>query len=157
MTLMKKTLTAALAGGIALSSLALTAHAQDQNPAVGARQGHMQIMSLNIGVLSQMARQNVDYDADTAQVAADNLLALTQINQQFYWPQGTDSDSIEGTRALPAIWSDFPGVMAAGTQFSTAAEGLVAVAGDGLVSMRTALGPVGTACGACHDDYRQPR
>lgn len=153
----KTVLNATLISTLALSSLTFSANAQDANPAVTARQGHMQIMSLNIGILGQMARGNVDYDADTAQAAADNLLALTLINQQFYWPQGTDTDSIEGTRALPAIWADFPGVMEVGTQFTTATQGLAGVAGDGLDAMRTALGPVGSACGACHDDYRQPR
>lgn len=155
MSILKTTLAAALT----ISAIAVTAHADSHgpNPAVVARQGHMQIMSLNVGVLGQMARGNVDYDADTAQAAAGNLLALSTINQRFYWPEGTDSESIEGTRALPAIWSDFPGVMEVGTQFANATQGLAGVAGDGLDAMRTALGPVGAACGACHDDYRQPR
>jgi cytochrome c556 len=38
--------------------------------------------------------------------------------------------------------------------FGAAATGLAAVAGDGLDPMRAAFGPVGAACGACHDAYQ---
>ncbi|MBL4626665.1 MAG: cytochrome c [Roseicyclus sp.] len=157
MTISRTFLSAAVIGAVALSTMTFSATAQEANPAVEARQGYMQVMSLNIGVLGQMARGNTDYDAEAAQIAADNLVTLNQINQSFFWPQGTDTDTIEGTRALPAIWADFAGVTDVSTQYATAVEGLSGVAGDGLDAMRAALGSVGSACGACHDDYRQPR
>ncbi|WP_341861397.1 cytochrome c [Gymnodinialimonas sp. 57CJ19] len=155
----KTAATAALTIALAVSSVALTAQADGHgvDPAVSARQGQFQIMSLNIGVLGQMARGNTDYDSETAQAAANNLLAMSQIDQRFHWVPGTDSDSIEGTRALPAIWADDSRVLEIWGQFGTAAEGLAGVAGDGLDAMRAGMGPVGAACGACHDDYRQPR
>ena len=43
--------------------------------------------------------------------AASNLNALVNLNQATYWPAGTDNATIEGTKALPSIWSDFAGVM----------------------------------------------
>ena len=46
--------------------------------AIGARQGQFKIMALNIGVLGGMARGTVDYDAVQAQIAADNLAAISQ-------------------------------------------------------------------------------
>ncbi len=144
-------LIAALAGGVAM-----TASAQDQNPAVGARQGQFQLMALNLGVLGNMARGNTEYDAEAAQAAADNLLTISGLDQRFHWPEGTDNASIEGTRALPAIWEDGSRVLEIWGEFGTGAEGLAAVAGDGLAAMQGALGPVGAACGACHDDYRAP-
>ena len=82
------------------------------------------------------------------------FLMMSQINQRFYWPEGTDSESIEGTRALPSIWEEGSRVMEISAELAAASEGLAAVAGDGLDAMRSALGPVGGACGACHDDYR---
>ncbi len=142
-------LSAALAGGVALS-----ATAQESNPAVDARQGQFQIMALNIGVLGNMARGNTEYDAEAAQAAANNLLTMSQIDQRFHWVPGTDNESIEGTRALPAIWEEGSRVIEIWGEFGTGAEGLAAVAGDGLDAMRAALGPVGAACGSCHDDYR---
>lgn len=157
MTFTKPFLTAALAGAVALSAAVLPATAQDSNPAVDARQGQFRIMSLNIGVLGGMARGNTDYDAEAAQAAANNLLAMSQIDQRFHWVPGTDSESMEGTRALPAIWEEGSQVIEIWGQFGTAAQALAAVAGDGLDPMRAALGPVGGSCGACHDDYRQPQ
>ncbi|MEJ6388634.1 c-type cytochrome [Gymnodinialimonas ulvae] len=149
--LLSTALAAALAGGL---SLGATAGGHGGNPAVDARQGQFQIMALNIGVLGNMARGNTDYDAGAAQAAANNLLTISQLDQQFHWPEGTDNASIEGTRALPAIWEDGSRVLEIWGEFGTGAEGLAAVAGDGLDAMRAALGPVGASCGSCHDDYR---
>lgn len=146
-----------LAATLAVSTLAMAAQAQDSNPAVNARQGQFQIMALNIGVLGQMARGNTEYDAEAAQAAANNLLTMSQIDQRFHWVPGTDTDSIEGTRALPAIWAEDSQVLEIWGRYGEAAGGLAAVAGDGLEAMQAALGPVGAACGACHDDYRQPQ
>lgn len=146
---------------ILASSLCLGLGAQagghGDNPAVDARQGQMQIMSLNIAVLGQMARGNTEYDADAAMAAAANLAAMGQLDQRFFWVPGTDTDTIEGTRALPVIWENADDVIRISGEFGTAAAALAEVAGDGLAPMQAALGPVGAACGACHDTYRQPR
>jgi cytochrome c556 len=111
-------------------------------------------MALNIGVLGNMARGNTEYDAEAAQTAANNLVTMSQIDQSFHWPEGTDNFALDGTRALPAIWENLPDVIEKWQAFGSAAEGLAAVAADGLEPMRAALGPVGGTCGACHDDYR---
>ena len=78
------------------------------------------------------------------------------INQGPHWPAGSDSMSIEGTRALPAIWDNLPDVLDKWAALGTAAGQLQAVAGTGQEAIGPALGPVGGACKACHDDYRQP-
>jgi cytochrome c556 len=128
--------------------------AQDLPPPVEARQGQFQLMALNIGVLGNMARGNTPYDAGAAQIAANNLVAMSTIDQSFHWPEGTDNVSLVGTRALPEIWDNLPDVIAKWQAFGAAAEGLAAVADDGLEPMQAALGPVGASCGACHDAYR---
>lgn len=139
---------------LAAMGTGIAATAQDLPAPVQARQGQFQIMALNIGVLGNMARGNTEYDAEAASTAAANLVAISQIDQSFHWPEGTDNFALEGTRALPAIWENLPDVVAKWTAFGSAAEGLAAVAGDGLEPMRAALGPVGGTCGACHDAYR---
>ncbi len=146
-----------LIGGTALVAFTLSAAAQDRNPAIGARQGHMQVMALNIGILGNMARGNTDYDAAAAQAAADNLMQMGMIDQRFYWPEGTDSDAIEGTRALPAIWADQATFAESIARFSTASAGLAEVAGGGLEALQAGIGPVGAACGACHESFQQER
>jgi cytochrome c556 len=82
---------------------------------------------------------------------------LATISQQGYWPAGSDSDAIEGTRALPAAWSDYQGVVKIAGDFGAATTALAAVAGTGLEEMKAAMGPVGGACGACHKAYRKPQ
>ena len=136
--------------------LAGTAVAQDANPAVAARQAHMDLYSFNLGIVGGMARGNVEYDAEVAAAAAANLAALTKIDQSRYWPEGTSSLDIEGTRALPEIWDDIPGVIGKAQELSAAADAFAGQAGQGLDALRAGLGPVGQACGACHEAYRQP-
>ena len=141
---------------LALAGLAtgLSAQDNDVDPAVKARQSHMTLNSFNLGLLGNMARGNIDYDAEAAQAAADNLVALASLDQTRYWPEGTDSDSIEGTRALPAIWENIPDVMAKAEALETQAATMAEVAGDGLDAMRGQIQALGGACGDCHDNYR---
>ncbi len=141
---------------LAAIAAAGTTLAQDLPAPVQARQGQFQIMALNIGVVANMARGNTEYDAASAQAAADNLVAISMLDQSFHWPEGTDNMALEGTRALPAIWENLPDVVEKWGAFGAAAQGLAAVAGGGLEGMQAALGPVGGSCGACHDAYRAP-
>ncbi len=158
MSLTKPVIVGAVLGALVVSSVAVTAIAQERpDPAIGARQGHMQVMNLNLGILGEMARGNIEYDAEVAQAAADNLVAMGSINQRFYWPEGTDTESVEGTRALPALWDDQAALFEIAARFTPAAEGLAAVAGQGLDAMRPAVGPMGAVCGDCHEAFREER
>jgi len=139
---------------LAAMGTGIAATAQELPAPVQARQGQFQMMALNVGVLANMARGNTEYDATAASAAAGNLVAISQIDQSFHWPEGTDNFALDGTRALPAIWENLPDVIEKWQAFGAAAEGLAEVAGDGLDPMRAELGPVGGTCGACHDDYR---
>ncbi len=126
------------------------------NPAVAARKAHMDLYAHNIGILGAMAKGEVEYSADAAMAAANNVAALSSLSQAGYWVPGTSNAELgEETRALPAIWEE--GSMAAqiGGQLAEAAVALAAVAGNGQQALGAALGPVGQACGACHQDYRQ--
>ena len=142
---------------LAATGVGAAAIAQDLPAPVQARQGQFQIMALNVGVLGGMARGNTAYDADAAQTAAENLVTMSQMNQAFHWPEGTDNMALDGTRALPAIWENLPDVISKWEAFGAAAQGLAAVAGTGLEPMQAALGPLGATCGACHDAYRAPQ
>lgn len=145
----------AVIAGIAITTTAT--FAQDVPAAVGARQGQFKIMALNVGVLGNMARGNTEYDAVQASAAAANLVALSMLDQSFHWPEDTDNMSIDGTRALPAIWENLPDVVMKWEAFGAAATGLAAEAGSGLDALRAAIGPVGSTCSACHEAYRAPQ
>ena len=150
-----------LVSAVFIASLTLNAGAQADghgaDPAVGARQAQFQLLAFNIGILGNMARGNTEYDADTALAAAANLAAVASLDQRFHWVPGTDNASIEGTRALPALWENVEDAIGIWDELGTTSATLAQVAGDGLDPMRAALGPVGATCGACHDDYRAPR
>lgn len=123
--------------------------------AVKARQALMTLRGANIGVLGGMARGNTEYDAEAATAASQNLVALANLDQRFYWPEGSSNAELEGTRALPAIWEDFDGFREHGAELASAVEGLPEAAGGGLESLQASMGPVGEACGGCHEEYRQ--
>ena len=141
-------------GSVALGlAMALPAFA-DENPAIEQRQGQFKLFVHNFGLMGGMAQGRMDYDANMAQTAADNLFHLTRHDQSRLWPEGTDSMSVDGTRANPAIWDDLDDFVMKFTALQAAAEDLQAVAGDGLDEMRAGFGPVGQACQACHEVYR---
>lgn len=126
------------------------------NPAVKARQAHMQLYQHNVGPLFGMAKGDIEYDAEAASAAANNLSALSKLNQSRYWAPGTSTEDLgDQTRALPAIWQEGSKAGEIGGRLAEATTALAAVAGDGKEAMAGALGPVGQACGACHEDYRQ--
>lgn len=150
-----KILLVTAAAALTLGTLAVADGHADLHPAVKARQAHMQLYAHNLGVLGGMAQGKIDYDAAAAQAAADNMVALGTINQASYWPVGTDADSIEGTKTLPALWENFDNVMAIGADYTAAADAMAAAAGTDLASLQAAMGALGGTCSACHREYRQ--
>lgn len=102
---MKRVTTFFIAAALAASTSAAFAGGHGGNPAVKARQSHMQLYAHNLGILGGMARGNIEYDAGAAQAAANNLAALSTLDQRSYWVPGTSNAELgEATRALPALW-----------------------------------------------------
>ncbi|MGR3453337.1 c-type cytochrome [Pseudooceanicola sp.] len=145
--------TAALAT-LGVTSAAIGASHAEKNPAVEARQSLMHLYAFHLGPLGAMAKGDMEYDAEMATVAATNLASLAALNQMALWPEGTDNESIEGTRALPAIWEEGSDIGQIVGDLQTATAALAETAGDGVEAVRAGLGPVGGACGACHKAYR---
>jgi cytochrome c556 len=145
-----------VAGALLASLAAGSAVAQDVNPAIAARQAHMSLYAFNLGLVGGMARGNIDYDAEAASAAAANIAALANLDQSRYWPEGTSTMDTDTTRALPDIWDNLPDVIEKAQALSAAADGFAAEAGNGVDALRAGLGPLGQACGACHENYRQP-
>lgn len=130
------------------------ATAQSVEAAVKARQAHMGLYAFNLGPLGAMAKGEVPYDAAAASAAAANLAALSAMDQSRYWPPGSESGAVEGSRALPAIWEPTSDIMAKAAAFNDAVTALVGAAGTDLPALQAAMGAVGGACGACHQSYR---
>lgn len=146
----------ALACSVAVAGSAFAA-GHGGNPAVKARKAHMQLYAFNLGTLGAMAKGEMEYDAEAASAAANNLAALSSLSQRGYWAPGTSSDDLPGeSRALPAIWEAGSTAGEIGASFAEAAAALAAVAGDGKDAMAGAMGAVGKGCGDCHKAYRAP-
>lgn len=150
---MKKTFAAIVAAATLVGTGAI---AQDLPKEVKARQGQFQIMAINLGILGGMAKGAIEYDAATAQAAADSLVGVSMVNQAPLWPAGTDNMSIDGTRAQPNIWENIDDVVAKWAAFGEAAKAMQAAAGTGQEAIGPAMGAIGGACKACHDTYRAP-
>ena len=153
MNFTKKLTAAALCLGVIGSGGAVLA--QDTEAAIKARQGQFRILALNLGVLGGMAKGEIEYDQEMASYAADNLADVASINQSFNWPEGSDNMSVDGTRALPAIWDNVPDVMSKWDDLGAAVAELQTAAAEGPDAIGPALQKVGGACKACHDDYRE--
>lgn len=143
------------AGAFALAD----GHADDKQraAAVKARTSQMHLYSFNLATLGAMAKAEIPYDAEAATAAADNLAALASMNQRGYWLPGTDNASMEGTRALPAIWAEGSDVGAKAGAFVAVVTAMKAAAGTDLSALQTAMGPLVDSCGACHKSFRAPK
>ena len=153
----KKAIIATAAAAIAATAVIADGHIDPAiSGAIKARQSHMQLYAHNIGILGGMAKGATDYDSEKASIAAANISTLATINQSSYWPQGSDAGSVEGTRALAAIWQNFPDVGAKAGALVDASDSMAAAAGTDLAALQVAMGALGGACGGCHKAYRQP-
>ena len=146
-----------LASAAVILSMGGAALAQGMPAEVKARQGQFRILAINLGILGGMAKGEVEYSAEAAQAAADSIVGVSMVNQAPLWPAGTDSMSIEGTRAMPAIWDNLPDVVAKWQALGAAAAELQQVAGTGKDAIGPMLGKIGGTCKACHDAYREPQ
>lgn len=142
---------AVLAGPMAIAE----SHNTPEGKAIKARQSHMQLYAHNLGVLGAMAKGEMEFDANMAQGAADNLAALSGLNQMTYWLPGTSTQDSDKTRALPAIWQADSMAMAKGQELNQAAMKMAENAGS-LDGVQANMNALGGACGACHKLYRQP-
>ena len=138
-------------------SFALSAFAaKDPNEkAIKARQAVMTLQSWYAGPLFQMAKGDMEYDAEMASTYAANLITLANVEGGGMWPPGTDNGAYAGkTRTLPEVWTTWPEASKKAEALSEAAAALAEVAGDGLDALRSNIGAVGKACKGCHDDFR---
>ncbi|WP_170762038.1 c-type cytochrome [Ruegeria lacuscaerulensis] len=146
-----------LAAGLVSVAVIGTAIAQEtENPAIKARTSIMKLYSFNIATLGGMAKGETEYDAEAATRAANNIVAVLQIDQSEMWPAGSDNVSDPSTRALPDIWENFPDVGTKAQALADAAVAMQAAAGQDVDSLKAAMGPLGGACSACHKAYRAP-
>lgn len=151
-----------VAATILLSSTKNTARADSHiEPAIAAaitaRQSQMRLYGFHLGQLGAMAKGKTPYDAGAATAAANFLSGLSNLGSNAMWPQGSDSDSVDTTRALPALWKEGSDVGVKSKALSDATAAMAEAAAFDLASLQGAMGAVGEACKACHKAFRKPK
>lgn len=149
---MRRLLTAAV-----LAAIPLTAIAQDGpvNTAIEARHGYYQMLGINMGVLSGMAKGDSAYDEVAAATAAANIEALTRYDLPGLFVEGSASGQAEDSAAKPAIWENMDDFRAKFKGLADAAAGASDAVKGGQDNIGPVLGKLGQACKACHDVYRE--
>lgn len=142
----------------ALTAVApLTAFADDdpKEAALEARQGYFLMLGANMGTLAGIAKGEIAYDEAAAAQAAANIETLSNYPVGMHFVEGSSSEDMDDSEALPAIWSDMDGFTAKYDAFVEAAAG----AGEAVKGGQENVGPVlqklGGSCKGCHDDFRK--
>ena len=147
----------AFAAATLASLWSLPASAQFQKPedAIKYRQSAFTLLGNHFGRVAGMAQGKIPFDA---KVAAENTAVLVTLSKLPAAAFGEGTDKGAPTRAKPDIWKD-------GAKFKAAAEKMVAevakldtaAKSGSLDAIKAAVGGVGGACKACHDDFRAER
>jgi len=150
-----------LFAGLTVAAIACTAGAVSAQDApfareISARQGIMTYRAIQLGALGAMAKGEVEYNTEAAQSAADNLLAISVLDTSMLWPQGSGHDANPDSDVAPSLWDPASDIGGKAKALAEAATAMQAAAGQGLDSLRSAMGPVGEACGGCHKVARVP-
>ena len=137
-------------------SLSSFAAKDPKKNAIEARQGEMHIRAFNAGPLFAMAKGKMPYDAKKAQMMANNLKELLDVNNGAAWMQGTSNKEYpDDTTALPKIWNTWPKIADYGKKYGEAVNELAKVAGNGRGELGKAVKGLGKACKDCHDEFRK--
>ncbi|HXD39967.1 MAG TPA: cytochrome c [Ramlibacter sp.] len=134
------------------SLLAVNAFAQTKpDVLVKQRQAAMTLQGKYFGPLGGMAAGRVPYDAA---VVARNAGYLEVISK-MPWDGFDASTSGEKSNALPEVFSNTAKFKQAADNLQTEIGKLATVSkGGNEADTKAAIGAVGKACGACHDDFR---
>lgn len=140
----------------AVTGLATTlpAAAQFQKPedAVKYRQSVMTVMANHFGRIGAMANGRAPYDAGQAAANAEIAAMMSKLPFIAY-VDGTPGTGKGG--ASPKIWTDRATFDDRAKKMQDEMAKLaVAARGNSLDQLKSAFGPVGQACKACHDDFR---
>lgn len=140
---------------LAIAPISAFADDTPQQAARDARQGFYLMLGANMGPLAAMAKGEMPYDEAAASSHAKNIETLTNYPVTMHFIEGSFSDQLEDTEALPKIadnMEDFKGKFAA---LGEAAAGASEAVKGGQENVGPVVGKLGGACKACHDEYRK--
>ena len=147
---MRKTLVVAVIGALAAGAMVSgVTIAWAQADVIKARQDDRKQAAAAMRAIKGI----IDAKGPTAG-AVEQAAKLKQLQVAFekMFPPGSDKGE---TKALPTVWSDWPGFQAASKNADAAFDKLAVAAGSGdMAALTAAFGDTGKACGACHDKFR---
>jgi cytochrome c556 len=136
----------------ALTSLGAAAQFQKPEDAIKYRQSALTVMANHLGRIGAMAKGTVPFDA---KAAADNAAIVVTMSKLPWVAFGEGTDKGAPTRAKPEVWKDQAKFKDLQMKMMAEAEKFEAVAKSGnLDNIKAAVGNLGGACKACHDDFR---
>jgi cytochrome c556 len=149
---MKRLVVTVIAAGAALTSLSAAAQFQKPEDAIKYRQSVMTVMGNHLGRIGAMAQGRVPFDANAAAANAAIVVTMSKLPWVAF---GEGTDKGLPTRAKPEIWKDQAKVKDLSEKMMAEAGKFEAAAKTGnLDTIKAALGDLGKACKACHDDFR---
>ncbi|MCC7327495.1 MAG: cytochrome c [Burkholderiales bacterium] len=151
---MNRHLVPAVSALAVIVTFSAAAAAQEMKPdrAIKYRQGILQAMGWNMGVLGAMVKGEIPYDKDKAVRSATFIGELAQMPFDGFVP---GSETGAPTKAKPDIWKERAKFDKLAQAMQAETLKLVAAAKTGDVAqLRTAAGATGKACSNCHDDFR---
>lgn len=143
-----------VAAAFAALATALPAAAQFAKPedAIRYRRAGMTMMGTHLGRVAAMVSGRLPFDAKSAADNAEIALILSKLPYAGFI-EGTSTGQ---TNALPKIWTEPDKFRAAAAKMQDEMTKLnVAAKGGNLDAIKVAVGAVGGACKACHDEYRK--
>lgn len=149
---MKRLLVATAATLAALVSLPAAAQFQKPEDAIKYRQSALTVMANHLGRIGAMAKGTVPFDTGAATANAQIVVTMSKLPWVAF---GEGTDKGMPTRAKPEIWKEQAKFKDLQGKMQGEAEKLEAAAKSGnLEAVKTAVGDIGKACKACHDDFR---
>ena len=153
-----------LAMGLILAAAGVTTiavAAMKPEDAIHARQSIMRVMGLTFGPLAHMAQGKIPFNKKKFAEGAERLELVWKMEPTKYFLPGTDqgifgSGIAEYTNAKPEIWTEPAKFKKAAEHAGEAIAKLAQAARSGDDgAMKSAVGGVGKACKACHDDFKE--
>ena len=134
-----------------------TTFSADVEDIIEARQSFMRVYAFNLGIVGAMAKGKTEYNQELASSAAQNLVALSKMENSAMWPEGS-SKAAEGlsdkTDALEEMWTTWPEVKNRHEEAAKAIEAFAMLAAKDLESLRGGMKDLGAGCKGCHKDFR---
>ena len=134
------------------TSIQVAAHLDDKEPMQSYRQSYFTLVAMNFGPIGSMVKGEIPWDDARLKTFANELAALGSMDVSRAFPEGSDKGT---TRAKPEIWENKQDFEAKLGDMRKALAALQIAAGSGDRKIITeAVGAAGTACKACHDEYK---